>query len=150
MYVVHTKTQEQFDKVMEVFNEYGLVWLSGKNPTDNFHCWERYGKDTCVDVSDNFAYSHKNAYKKHIAAGEDYDIITFNKFMKNKEQIMDEVDKTISVRQERAEEIIKSLDGTIKSLQKVAMKRDMNLIAGGFSFGVLFCTIIQLIIIILK
>lgn len=45
-----TRTQEDFNSLMEEFEKKQYRWQSGRNPLEMEHLWETYGKDTCVEV----------------------------------------------------------------------------------------------------
>ncbi len=76
MKTINTKTQEEYNKVMEIFEEKGYTWFAWNLPTEKNY-WEKYKKDTCIDYEDNFWYANINFYKK-----EWIEIISFQEFLK--------------------------------------------------------------------
>ena len=65
-----TRTQEDFNSLMEEFEKKQYRWQSGRSPLENKHLWETYGKDTCVKVRevlityDSVAYLHTQDFEE--------------------------------------------------------------------------------------
>jgi hypothetical protein len=72
---IHTKTQEEFNKVLEIFNSKN--WRSWDSE-DKGLMWVDYKENTCVDYHDRYAYTGKDIYEKNY---KEYKIITFEEFL---------------------------------------------------------------------
>lgn len=57
--VVHTPTQEDFDRLMRAYEQKGWKWFSGDRPT-KYYPWERYAEKTCVGFKNSFCYDSKS------------------------------------------------------------------------------------------
>lgn len=62
--VVHTKTQEEYDELMKLYEEAGWRWVGGDKPTAG-NWWSVDEDQTCVWVSDRFIHSPKNHVKNN-------------------------------------------------------------------------------------
>jgi hypothetical protein len=63
MIVVHTKTEKEYERLMELYEKKGWKWLSGEEPTD-FKIWFYYKKQTGIIFSDKFQYGRISYYKE--------------------------------------------------------------------------------------
>ena len=72
--VVNTKTQQEYDELMEICERGGWKWCDGRVPTDD-NCWVKYKENTCVKACDYLTYSPINYFK-----GEGYQIISLQEF----------------------------------------------------------------------
>ena len=77
MKAIKTETQEQFDRVLEIFEKKGWVWWREYKPTLFKQIWERFNKNTCIDYKNECWYSDAKFYKE-----EWYEIISFEDFLK--------------------------------------------------------------------
>lgn len=75
--VIHCETREQFNKVLEIFQEKGWVWCTGTLPLENKIFWEVYKEETCLRYGNFFAYSPKKDYMKY-----NCEVISFEEFLK--------------------------------------------------------------------
>jgi len=75
--VIHTKTQEQFKRVLEIFEKKGWRWSTGNLPTHNRTIWNDYEENTCIRYKDVFEYCNLKYYKE-----KGYKIISFEEFLK--------------------------------------------------------------------
>lgn len=62
MKIYHTKTQEDYDALMEELEKEGCLWIGGGKPT-NINIWEVCKEDTCV-ICDNKMLSHWSVIEK--------------------------------------------------------------------------------------
>lgn len=62
MKIYHTKTQEDYDALMEELEKEGCLWIGGGKPT-NINLWEVCKEDTCV-ICDNKMLSHWSVIEK--------------------------------------------------------------------------------------
>jgi len=83
MRAIHTKTQEEFNKVLEMFEKKWWKWPSWDNPTKLKGVWESYKEETCIDYENNFRYADRKF-------SEWYEIISFEQFLKEEEWIKEE------------------------------------------------------------
>ena len=73
---IHTKTQEQYDKVMEIFEKKWWKWCGWGKPASKNN-WNEYRENTCIRYEDKFAYHYIDWYKE-----EWYEIISYEDFLK--------------------------------------------------------------------
>lgn len=73
--VIHTPTQEELNKVLEIFEDKGWKWNNWCNPTDNNVFWI-YEEDTCISYKNNFGHAPKDYYEMMWDK-----IITFQEFL---------------------------------------------------------------------
>ena len=75
--VIHTKTQEQFNTVLELFENKNWTWATGEDPLQGTERWTNYRKQTCISLdNDELMFSGLDYYK-----GKGYEIISFEEFM---------------------------------------------------------------------
>jgi hypothetical protein len=72
--VIHTKTQEEYNQVMEIFEKKGWTWIGKTKFTD--YNWDLYKEKTCIQYKNEFSFCNKKYYIKN-----DYEIISFNEFI---------------------------------------------------------------------
>lgn len=80
---IHTKTQEEFNKVLEIFEKKGWVWRSWNKPTSFKENWKDFEKETALYYNNEFCYINKKFSEKWFDK-----IISFEEFLKleNKEE----------------------------------------------------------------
>ncbi len=116
--VYRTKTQEEYDWLMEKLEEAGCVWTTGRKPTelDTFHI---YKSDTCIFVEDKkLIYAGFDFYKNE-SDYKDYEFIEVSDLMETEEET-DAQDKTEEETDalEELEAIHKQLTSQIEDLRK--------------------------------
>ena len=82
--IYHTKTQEEYDWLMEKLEEAGLMWAGGSSPTapkqaDN---WRRYSTETCVNCEDERIVFADFDFYKNESDYKDYEFIEVSDLMK--------------------------------------------------------------------
>ena len=55
MEIVHTKTQEEYDRLMEHLEEKYIQWRGGGKST-NENIWSSYGKETIIFIQNSIFY----------------------------------------------------------------------------------------------
>ena len=83
--VYRTKTQEEYDWLMEKLEEAGCVWTTGRKPTelDTFHI---YKSDTCIFLEDKkLIYAGFDFYKNE-SEYKDYEFIEVSELMENDDE----------------------------------------------------------------
>lgn len=73
--VVNTKTQEEFDELMGIYEKAGWVWMDGREPTKCIEHYTTHKEKTCVDGKNYFTYDDVDWHKM-----ADYKIISLSKF----------------------------------------------------------------------
>ena len=73
---IHTKTQQEFNIVLEIFEKKGWEWRDGGIHTDSMKYWSCYKEDTCIVYNNHFLYCHICFYEKKW-----YKIISFQDFL---------------------------------------------------------------------
>ena len=105
--IYRTRTQEEYDWLMDELEEAGCEWSSGYLPTE-VNYWRRYFTETCINFNDDgiiFAnfdfYKNKSDYK-------DYEIIEVSHIMEDEEEseILDKL------------EDLKRIENEFKKLEK--------------------------------
>ena len=91
MIAIKTRTQEEFNRVLEIFEGKGWTWKYWDIPTKLKYIWNSLNKETCIDYNDKFLHSNLESYKR-----EWYEIISFDEFLK-KEGIKDIKGKIIQI-----------------------------------------------------
>jgi len=74
--VIHTKTIEEFTRVLEIFEKKGWVWMDGVKPLEKISYWNFYKERTCIAYENNFGYSTKEYYEE-----EGDEVISFEEFL---------------------------------------------------------------------
>jgi hypothetical protein len=74
--VIHCKTQEEFNKVLGIFEQKGWVWRSGKSPLKGKDNWRENNNETCIEYWNGFLYCCKDYY-----LNDGYEIISFEEFL---------------------------------------------------------------------
>jgi len=69
-YAVNTKTQEEYDTLVQAYEDIGWRWPSEIKPT-NLGAYHWYEEETCVRFEDDFGYADKDWYES-----EGYTILT--------------------------------------------------------------------------
>ena len=94
--IYHTKTQEEYDWLMEKLEEAGLMWAGGSSPTapkqaDN---WRRYSTETCVNCEDERIVFGDFDFYKNESDYKDREIIEVSDLMENekKTEILDKLE----------------------------------------------------------
>ena len=94
--IYHTKTQEEYDWLMEKLEEAGLMWAGGSSPTapkqaDN---WRRYSTETCVNCEDERIVFADFDFYKNESDYKDYEFIEVSDIMENekKTEILDKLE----------------------------------------------------------
>jgi len=78
MIAINTKTQEEYNELMEIYEKKWWVWATWDRPVKNDSIMPIYLKQTCIKYIDRFEYCRK-AYFKEIWIK----IISFKIFKKN-------------------------------------------------------------------
>jgi len=73
---INTKTQEEYNRVIEIFEKKGWVWNSWRLPTNWLNMWNDYKENTCVDYKNNFRRADINSDIQLW-----YKIISFQEFL---------------------------------------------------------------------
>jgi len=60
--VVNTKTQEEYDELMRIYEEAGWEWIGGGKPT-KYNDWNVYREETCIPVKNNIIYANLPYFK---------------------------------------------------------------------------------------
>jgi len=74
--VINTKTQEEYNELMKIFEKKGWFWYGwGEQPT-YISVWDKFEKNTCIEYKNNFAYTGVDTCKE-----KRYTIISFQEFL---------------------------------------------------------------------
>ena len=74
--VIHVKTRKEYDELMEILEEYGIGWITGKEATKFLGVYDIYENETCIRVKDrHLLYTDKAWYLE-----EGYKVISLDKF----------------------------------------------------------------------
>ena len=79
--VVHLLTQEEYDELMQIYEDAGWRWINGYKPT-GFNGWCLHKENTCIRAYDKFAKCDIGYYKR-----KGVDIITLDEFKKKQPSI---------------------------------------------------------------
>jgi len=80
--VIHTKTIEEFTRVLKIFDKKGWIWSSGCKPLEKISFWNEYKKQTCIGYENYFGYSPKEWHERN-----GWEVISFKEFLEmEKEQ----------------------------------------------------------------
>jgi hypothetical protein len=52
-YYIKTKTEERFNKVLEILDAFGFCWYSGDNLLEELDYYHSYKKDTIIIIKDS-------------------------------------------------------------------------------------------------
>lgn len=84
--VVNCKTQEEWNKLMDLLREESIKWKGGQK-LQNYGKWEEYKSETCIDIGSGIQVSPRSFYRK--CNGE---IISLSEFLEkqglDKEEIV--------------------------------------------------------------
>jgi hypothetical protein len=79
--VVHCKTREEFDRLMQIYQEAGWVWSNDHNPVGEKyhgeHVWNIEREETCVLCIDKFGF---DCCKHFLSTG--FQILTLSEFLR--------------------------------------------------------------------
>lgn len=79
--IYRTKTQEEYDWLMEKCEEVGCKWNDGILPTEKDKYWKNFLYDSCVSLCDKkLKYTNLNFYKK-LPCYKDYEFIEVSDIM---------------------------------------------------------------------
>lgn len=88
--IYRTRTQKEYDWLMDKLEEAGCKWVEGSLPTEEVKYWRRYSSRTCIELSDKtLVYTYFGFYKNE-PDYKDYEIIEVLDIMENKEKENDE------------------------------------------------------------
>ena len=83
--IYHTRTQEEYNWLMEQLQEAGFKWDDGMLPT-KFNDWPEYSTETCIRLenkiiryADFYFYTNDSEYK-------DYEFIEVSELMRDEEK----------------------------------------------------------------
>ena len=107
--VIHTETEEQYDKLMERLESEWYIWSSWKKLT-NFNTWDSYYENTCINIESevDVSYSSKQYY-----IDKWYTILSFKEYMWETFKV-GELVWVSDVSQEDADEYLKDYDDNYK------------------------------------
>lgn len=72
--VVHVPTQAEYDELMQIYEDAGWKWCSGRKPKVAKR-WDAEEEETCVEVKNSFGYAIKTFYEN-----QGWKIITLQQF----------------------------------------------------------------------
>ena len=73
---IHTKTKEEFKRVLEIFDKKGWRWNGVNELLDKTYYWDEYKEENCIRYENYFGYSPKEWYLRN-----GYKIISFEEFL---------------------------------------------------------------------
>lgn len=80
---IHTKTQEEFNRVLEIFDKKGWEWSEGDDMLYNMKLWEEWEDQMCIDYHNYCEYASKEYYQGWVLS---YEIISFEQFLEMEEE----------------------------------------------------------------
>lgn len=83
---VNTKTQKEYDELMEILDKDGYSWVMGEKTTDH-NFWSEHKNKTCIDVNDKdwVSYSNYQYFEE-----KNYKILTLKEFKERNMKTLEE------------------------------------------------------------
>lgn len=79
--IYRTRTQKEYDWIIEKLEEAGCKWIEGSLPTEEGNYWRRYFSRTCIELIDKtLGYGNFDFYKNE-SDYEDYEFIEASDIM---------------------------------------------------------------------
>ena len=80
--IYRTRTQEEYDWLIEKLGESGCRWYFGQKVTDYEDTWEIYGSETCIPIENKeLTYTSLTYYRENPDDFENYDYIEVSDLM---------------------------------------------------------------------
>lgn len=120
--IYRTRTQKEYDWLMEKLEEDGFMWANGYFPTapKEGNNWREYFSETCIRIDDErIAFANFDFYKNE-SDYKDYEFIEVSDLMGDDEEETDAQDKTEKETDaiEELEAIHKQVTSQINDLRK--------------------------------
>jgi hypothetical protein len=73
---VQCKTKDEFNRLMQIYEDAGWHWRAGQNPTE-FDCWDDEEERTCLDIHNDFRTDSISRWESH-----GYSVLSFTEFLR--------------------------------------------------------------------
>lgn len=116
--IYRTRTQREYNWLMEKLEEAGCRWYFGQKATDCDDTWEMYESETCIPVDNKeLKYMSLIYYEEHLDEFKNYDYIEVSDLMEN-EMKTELLEKLETLNEHLEDELKKSKKGDNES-QKI-------------------------------